>query len=156
MGKIGFCIRKGDNIGWLSACRELLEKRGHTVTLLEYTGEVEEGSFAQAQLWVCLNLAAYDAASVVEIKVLNLIPCKVYHLITEKECRNEEALQEVISMAHFFFCTDKEKAEEMPKHYPNIPYMEWLGGWGEEDDKNGVLLADSICRVLKMCYIDEA
>ena len=154
MGKIGFLYEKEDNKEVFCVCQELLVQKGHEVTLFQYNNNMQMGVLQEVELLICSNLTAFDVRTLTGGRSLNLITSKVYHLITKRKCGNEEYLKDLISIAHFFFCTEEERMEKMKKAYPHIPYIELLEGWSGEAKTDGALLADSICKVLDMCYIN--
>ena len=158
MGKIAFLYEKEENKDLFAVCKELLEQAGHEVRFYQYNDENVDYLFKthveQIDLLICSNLTAYDVRTLAGGRSMSLAEYKVYHLITRKRCKNEKYLKDVISIAHLFFCIEEQNMERLKETYPHIPYLGLLSEWGKDVKKNGAVLYDSICEVLKMCYID--
>lgn len=101
-------------------------------------------------LMVTFDLYGFERSTLAGGLSYNLLPCKQIHIITEKNLPNEKYLENPLSIAMFFYCTEESLYHYLLGKYPDLPYLETLKGWKNENGTDCVRQnAEALCKVIE-------
>jgi len=137
---------------------KMLEAEKHDVRVYSHEKEkefIKRTHLDKIDLLVTFDYMGYEIQSLTGGISLNFIHSKVLNFVCEKEFIAKSFLKDnPISISHFFYYADKTVMGKSVEAYPQIPFAKLMEIEEEDDKKNGTILYDSICEVLKMCHID--
>jgi len=108
--------------------------------------------------FVAFNLTGFDQTTLTDNISYNLLPCKQIHIITKDNLPNEKYLEKQLSISMFFYCTDAKYCQYLLEKYPDIPYLELVEEWKEQDNEESVesnakILSNIVEEVIQMCHM---
>ena len=155
MARIAFLMDDRDQ-EYMEDIVQVLENSGQEVVIYPYAGDdvfVKKSYTDKVDLLLTFNCKGYEIHSLTNGISLNFINSKVLNVLYEEACGKQEFLKDnPISISHFFYFADESLMEKYMMEYPQIPFAKVMNT-NEEKKTNGAMLYDSICQVLKMCYL---
>lgn len=155
MARIAFLVDDRDQ-DYMEDVARILEESGQEVIIYRDASEeafIRKTYVDKIDLLITFNCKGYEIHSLTNGISMNFINSKVLNVLYETEFEKREFLKDnPISISHFFYFEDKSLMETYMEEYPQIPFAKVMSGNGEEKT-NGTMLYDSICEVLKMCYL---
>lgn len=89
----------------------------------------------QTDLLITFDLQGFQYCTLTDGIAYNLLDCKQVHFLLGRDLENEKYLAKQLSIAMFFFCANQDYYEYLLEKYPEIPYLEKIGG---EEDISGI------------------
>ena len=155
MAKIAFLVDDKDR-EYMGNVTELLAKIEHEISVYPYAGDdmfIKKTYVDKIDLLITFNCKGYEMSTLTNGISVNFIPSKVLNVLYEREFENKVFLKnKPISISNFFYFEEECLMEAYLDAYPQIPYAKKMDK-REEEKTNGTMLYDSICEVLKMCYL---
>lgn len=118
----------------------------------------EELRQAEADLLVSFNLRGFEYGTLAGGIAYNLLDCKQVHFLLADGLPNENCLEKQLSIAMFFFCADSRYCKYLAEKYPEMPYLEEIEGWRQQDtaediENNAALLCGIVEKVILLCHM---
>ncbi len=88
----------------------------------------------EIDLLITFNMGGFEWTTLTNGLAYNILKCKQVHFLLDKSLKNETLLSKQLSIAMFFYCVDAEYRKELLLKYPDIPYLEVLPKWCDNDD----------------------
>lgn len=104
---------------------------------------------AQPDLFVNFDLAGFEQSTLTDGIAYNLLNCKQIHILLNQRLPNEKCLHKPLSIAMFFYCAGREYYKYLLKQYPELPFLQEISGWKEEDTEAAVMEnAEVLCTMI--------
>ena len=131
--------------------QERLEAQGNDITIEWMKMLPAEKALEAEDLLITFNLSGFERQTLTGGISYNLLNCKQIHILLEDTLPCEEKLAMPLSISMFFFCKGSGYYEYLLNTYPEIPYLQVIDDWKEE---NGVaMLTDIIVQVSDICHL---
>ena len=156
MAKIAFLVDVKDRDYMQNIVSEV-ENDGYDVMVYLYNGEdsfIKYLSRDEIDLLITFNCKGYEIPSLTGGVSLNFVNSKVLNVIYDKQFVECSCIKKnPISVSNFFYFEDAEVMEMYVQAYPHLPFVKLMKECGTEKKTNGTILYNSICEVLKTCYL---